>query len=187
MLVEKKTDELSSYRRFLDGNPRALEELVAVYSDELVRYAYCLVRDSAVAEDVMEDAFVALIIKPRHFSKGENIRAYLYKTVRNRSIDYLRANKKRVPLADLENVQGVLATEADVEKRSREKTVYRCIQQLPPQYGEVLCLAYLEDYKPSEISKIVKKSKKQVYNLLARAKALLKELLSKEGVFYEDV
>jgi len=58
---------------------------------------------------------------------------------------------------------------------------------LPEQYRGVLNLAYFDGFSVSEISKIMKRSRKQVYNLLARAKSSLKEILVREGVSYENL
>ena len=175
------------YLRFLQGDNGALEELVRVYSDALVRFAYCYVKNAAVAEDIMEEAFAKLIVKRKPFSQDDNLRAYLYKAVRNKSIDYLRSHKKFVPLADIESVIRSGETEVSVLRKECNRTIYRCMQQLPTQYQEALYLAYFEDYGAESIANIIKKTKKQVYNLLARAKAALKTLLEKEGISYEDV
>lgn len=59
--------------------------------------------------------------------------------------------------------------------------------RLAPQYREVLELTYFEGFTPAECAVILKKSGKQVYNLLARAKTSLKTLLEKEGLDHEDV
>ncbi len=186
-MSENRQDGMEYYRRFLNGDANALERLVQAYSDALVRFAYCYVKDSAAAEDIMEDAFAALIVKRRSFSTDSNLRAYLYKTVRNKSVDYLRAHKKQISISDVENVLVSTDGEEDVVRRVRNRAVYRCLTQLPPQYEEVLYLTYFEGYTPEEVCKIVKRNKKQVYNLLARAKASLKELLQKEGISHEDV
>ena len=186
-MSERKKNGMEYYRRFLQGDFAALETLVEAYSDALVRFAYCYVKDSAAAEDIMEDAFAALIVKRRRFSTDGNLRAYLYKTVRNKSIDYLRAHKKQISISDVENVLVATDGEENVVRRARNRAVYRCLMQLPPQYEEVLYLTYFEGYSPEEVCKIVKRSKKQVYNLLARAKSSLKELLQKEGISHEDV
>lgn len=175
------------YLRFLQGDNGALEELVRMYSDALVRFAYCYVKDAAAAEDIMENAFASLIVKRKRFSSDGNIRAYLYKAVRNKSIDYLRAHKKFVPLTDFEKVIRSGETETSVLRKECNRTIYRCMQKLPTQYQETLYLAYFEDCDAEKIAKIIKKTKKQVYNLLARAKAALKTLLEKEGISYEDV
>ena len=187
MNERKGIDAIGNYRRFLQGDNAALETLVREYSDALVRFAYCYVKDSATAEDIMEDAFATMIVKRRQFSGAENFRAYLYKIVRNKCLDHLRFRKKYLPISDLENVLCGAETEKDVVRRARNHTIYRCMQQLPSQYEEVLYLAYFEDCGVDEICKIVKRSKKQVYNLLTRARLTLKELLKKEGISYEDV
>ena len=182
-----KDNGLQFYTRFLQGDRNAMEELVCLYGDRLVRFAYCFVKDSAVAEDITEDAFVALIIKRKRFSDCDNLRAYLYKIVRNKALDYLRLHKKNIPMSDLENVLVGQSAEKDVVRRANNRALYKCMQQLPPQYEEVLYLTYFEDYSVGDVCKIVRRTKKQVYTLLARAKIALKELLVKEGVSYEDV
>ena len=178
-----KIDGASSYRRYLQGDNSALEELVSAYGDALVRFAYCLVRDSYLAEDIVQDAFATLMLKRRHFSERENFRAYLYKIVRNKCMDALRFSKKRVPIEDIENMFVGGDAEAELALSERNQTLYRCMQTLPPQYAEVLYLVYIDGENPKTVSKILRKSEKQTYNLLARAKTALKERL---GGFYED-
>ena len=175
------------YDKALLGEKWALEELLRLYSDPLTRFAYCFVKDSAAAEDIMEEAFVKLLLKEKHFSHADNLRAYLYKIVRNKALDYLRKHKKRVPLADYENVLCAESAEQQLLQREEKRCLYRCLQQLPSQYAEVLYLTYFENYKAEEICKITHRNKKQVYNLLARAKSTLKELLIKEGIEYGNV
>lgn len=87
------------YLQFLQGDESMLEKLVATYSDGLVAFAYCIVSDSAVAEDVVEDAFATLIVRRRHFSPKAKFKTYLYKIVRNKCLDYLRFHKKFVPFS----------------------------------------------------------------------------------------
>ena len=180
-------DGVGSYRRYLQGDESALEELVSAYGDTLVRFAYCFVRDSYQAEDIVQDAFATLIFKRRHFSDCENFRAYLYKIVRNKCMDKLRFSRKRVPLEDLENVLISADAEKDAVQRERNEKLYACLQSLPSQYAEVLYLVYIDGEKPQTASKILRKSEKQTYNLLARAKTALKEKLLKEGISYEDL
>lgn len=184
MLEEKSGLEL--YRLFLSGDDSAAERLLETYSDALVRFAYCYVKDFAVAEDIMEDAFATLLIRRRHFSDNDNFRAYLYKVVRNKSIDHLRANRRCVALESVSEPSSD-STEEAFFGQERKRALYRGLQAIPRQYGEVLYLVYIEEYAIAETCKIMKKSQKQVYNLLARAKNALKEELAKEGVRYEDL
>ncbi|MBQ7912680.1 MAG: sigma-70 family RNA polymerase sigma factor [Clostridia bacterium] len=190
MSERKGFEAIRCYRRFLDGDNRALEQLVREYSDALIRFAYCYVKDSATAEEIMEDAFAALIIKRRRFDAADNLRAYLYKTVRNKCLDHLRFHKKQVPLADVERVlaiDGNAETENSLLRKENRRAVYEALQNLPSQYREILYLTYFEDCTADEASRLLRRTKKQIYNLLHRAKTSLKELLIKEGISYENV
>lgn len=178
---------VGSYRRFLQGDDSALEELIREYSDALVRFALCLVKDGSVAEDVVEDAFATLLFKRRQFSERDNFRAYLYKIVRNKCFDFLRFHKRHTPLEPLENSLIGADIIKETETRERNATLWKRMNELPIKYKDVLYLVYFEGYKIETVSGIVRKTKKQTYNLLARAKAALKELLIKDGISYEDL
>lgn len=177
----------NAYQRYLSGNPQALNELVHTYSDPLIRYIYCYVRDSAAAEDIMEDTVVSLIMKHKHLSDGDKLHGYLYKIARNKAIDYLRRQRRHVPLEDVQNVLTAADVETEHSWRARNETLYVCMQALPEQYREVLHLTYFEGFSLSETAAIMHKSSKQIYNLHARAKSTLKELLIKEGIDHEDI
>ena len=177
----------SSCRRIPANDPQALAYLVRTYSDARVRYAYCYVGSAAAAEDIMEDAFAALLVKGGKLSGEEQTRAWLYKTVHNKAVDYLRRHRREVPLEDVENVLHSPGPEQDALTRDRNEKIYICLRRLPEQYREVLQLAYFDGFSVEEIRRIMGRSRKQVYNLLFRGKIALKELLIKEGITHEDL
>lgn len=177
----------SSYRRFLQGERQALEEFIIQYSDALVRFAYNFVRNSAAAEDVAAEAIAIFCLKRKHFPDENHMRAYLYKITRNKAMDYLRRHKREVPLDDVENVLGAGDPQRDFLKKERDAALYRCMQQLPEQYREVLQLHYFDCFSISGICAVTNKNSKQVYNLLSRARNALKQFLEKEGITYEDL
>ena len=176
----------SSYRLNLT-DPGALEYWVQTLAEPLIRYAYSITHSSAAAEDAMEDAFAALLAGKRRFQSPEQLRAWLYKTTHNKSVDYLRRHKRQVPLEDVENVLCSPDPASAVALRERNKIVYICMQRLPQQYREVLILTYFDNFSVAEVCAVLRRSKKQVYNLLARAKIALKELLLKEGLTHEEL
>lgn len=176
-----------SYRRFLRGDKAALEELVKVFSDSLVRYAYSLVKDPVIAEEVMEDCFAALFMKAPKLQSDEHLKRYLYRIAHNKSMDYLRRRRTHVSLDEVENVIGCADPQQDLARKERDSTLYLCMQQLPRQYREVLVLTYFDGFDTEDICRILKLRTKQVYNLSARAKVALRELLEKEGISHEDI
>ncbi len=171
-----------SYRTVTANDPIILEELIYHYSDALVRYAFCYVRSSAVAEDIMEDAFAALIAKKLTFHTVEQARRWLYKCVHGKAVDHLRKRRREVPLCDVENVLVFTDMEHTFLRRERSATIYRCMQRLPRQYRQVLSLCYFDGFSVPEICQILGKNAKQVYNLQSRAKEALKTILIKEGI-----
>lgn len=177
----------SSYRRFLQGDKTALESLIRTYSDLLVRFAYTYVKDSAVAEDVVADSFAVLFMKSRKIPDDAHLRAYLYKITRNKCMDFLRRHRRDVPLCDVENVLQSSDAHARLWQQERDKTLYLCLQALPDAYREVLQLSYIDGFSVPEVCRLMGKNTKQIYNLLARAKPALKEMLQKEGITHEDI
>ena len=178
----------SSYRRYLQGDPHALEELVRTYSDGLTQYAYLYVRNYATAEDVMEESFAALIVKRKHLPDTLHFKAYLYKIAKNKCLDYLRSKKRgELSLSGYEEALVCADAEERAADRIRDKAVFECLGKLPKDYRDVLYFSYFDGYKIAEICRMTGRSRKKVYNLLARAKAALKEILLKEGFGYDDL
>ena len=177
----------SCSRRALWKDPALLEYLIRTYSDPLVRFVYCFVSDSAVAEDIVSDTFAALMVKGGQFSDEEKLRAWLYRVARNRSIDYLRHRSRQVPLEDVENVLYTEGAEEAFLRKQRNEQVYLCMQKLPEDYRVALYLSYFEGFSLGVAGRIMGKTEKQMYNIHARAKIALRKLLEKEGVTCEDL
>ena len=177
----------SSYRRFQQGEQTALDQILVAYSDSLVRFAYSLVHDSAAAEDIAAESIAILLTTYKKFRDDGHMRAYLYGIARHKAMDYLRLHRYMVPLEDVENVLGFGDLESDTLKKERNEAIYRAMQTLPQQYRQVLQLQYFDGFEPQQVAQILKKSAKQTYNLLARAKVALKELLEKEGITHADI
>ena len=58
----------SSYRRFLNGDDKGLENIVRNYKDGLILYLNGFVNNVYIAEDLMEETFFKLIIKKPRFN-----------------------------------------------------------------------------------------------------------------------
>ncbi len=179
--------EHGSCQKIYPNDPEVLEKLIHTYSDALVRYAYCQMGNAAAAEDIMEDAFAALLFQKLSFHSMEQVRSWLYKCVHGKAVDYRRKHWREVPLCDVENVLSISSMEENYEQRERSTLVYRCMQYLPTQYRQVLALNYFDGFSVPEICQILDRNPKQIYNLLSRAKSTLKEILLKEGFCYEEL
>lgn len=175
------------YCRYIKGNEDALQGLVESCSNALIRFAYCYVPDSTAAEEIAEDAIVALIMKRKQLDNEAVFRSYLFKITRNMAIDYLRKWRKTVALEDVQNILMTEDVESSYSRWECSELIYIQIQSLPEQYRQILHLTYYEDFSLEQAAKIMGKSMKQVYNLHTRAKEALKQKLMKEGLTYEEL
>ena len=175
------------YCRYLKGDEDALEGLVKSCSNALIRFAYCYVPDSTAAEEIMEDAIVALIMKRKQLDNEASFRSYLFKITRNMAIDHLRKWRRSVALEDVQNILLTEDMETSYSRRESNELIYIQMQSLPEQYRQILHLTYFEEFSLKQASMIMGKSMKQVYNLHARAKEALKQHLIKEGLNYEEL
>ena len=180
----------SSYRRFLDGDDGAIAEIVGEYKDGLILYIHGYVKNLFIAEELAEDTFFRLITKKPRFSEKSSFRSWLYAIGRNVAVDYLRHNSKlsATPLEDMENY---LADEQSLEQAyitDENKIIIRkAISTLADEYATVLWLVYFEGFSNTEAAVAMKKSDRQIKNLLYRAKHSLKSKLEKEGFIYEEL
>lgn len=180
----------SSYRRYLDGDDTGLTEIIRDHKDGLTLYIDGYVNNIFVAEELMEEAFFKLAIKRPRFKEKSSFKTWLYTIARNEAIDYLRHNKK-ISSGSIDEYENYLAEETNVENeyliKERKILLHRTMRKLNPEYFHVLYLIYFEGFSNSEAAVIMKKNKRQIENLIYRAKNALKTNLEKEGFTYEEL
>ena len=178
----------SSYRRFLAGDNEGLLEIIRDYRTGLLLYLNSFVQNIHTAEELTEDTFFEIMVKRPKFSGKSTFKTWIYAMGRNITAKHLRKNAKLsvVPL----EAQEYLADEEDIEsnyiKSERNRMVHQALHRLKLEYKQVLFLSYFEGFSISEISIVMKKSEKQVKNLLYNAKKSLKTELERSGFEYEE-
>ena len=174
----------SSYRRYLDGDEDAFGEIVKEYFDNLVFFVERYVRDPAVAEDIALDVFAQLAVEKHRYDFRVSLKTWLFMLGRSRAIDHLR-RKKRLPLAELTEAEQLPSREPGLEELlladERKRVVSGALEQLGEEMRLVVHLVYFEELSAEEAGKVLKKNRKQVYNLLYRAKNALRAILVEEG------
>ena len=175
----------SCYRRFLDGDESGLVDIVNMYGDNLMLFINSFVNNISLAEEIMEDVFMELIVKKHNFKEESKFKTYLFKIGRNKAFNVLKRNKRYTYIEDKE-IEDEKRFENNIIKTEEQKHIHNAIQQLPKDYKTVLYLIYFEDMSYKEIEKVMKKNNKQIKNLAYRARISLKEILGKEGFSYEE-
>ena len=180
----------SSYRRFLNGDDEGLTLIIKEYKDGLILYLNGYVNNIYVAEDIMEETFFKLAVKKPKFNENSSFKTWLYTIGRNVAIDYIRRNYK-FSTSSIEDMENYIKEEINLEnlyiKSERKIIIHKAMSNLKPEYYQVLWLCFFEEFSNEETAKIMGKSKRQIENLVYRAKQSLKLLLNKEGFQYEEL
>ena len=180
----------SSYRRFLSGDDSGIAEIVREYKDGLIIYINGYVNNYFIAEELAEDTFFRIITKKPRYSGKSTFKTWLYAIGRNIAVDHIRRDSKlsSTDLSELENqLSDWQSLEQSYIKEDRKRVVHKSLSKLPTDYKIVLWLIYFEDFSNAEAAVIMKKSDRQIKNLLYRAKRSLKTILEKEGFIYEEL
>ena len=180
----------SSYRRFLEGDDDGIVQIIKDHKDGLMLYLNSFVQNIHLAEDLTEDTFVKLIAqRPRFYGKS-TFKTWLYAIARNVALDFQRKSAK-LPTVSADEDMTLIVDEADMARQylqtERKLQVHKALKQLNREYRQVLVLIYFEEFQNNQVAVIMGKSKKQIENLVYRAKLSLKSELEKEGFVYEDL
>ena len=178
-----------NYRRFLDGDDGGIAEIVKEYKDGLILFLNTFVGNIYTAEELAEETFFRLLIKKPGYSGRASFKSWLFAIGRNIAVDHLRRSSRISPVLT-EETEARLKDEADLEaeylKKERKKEIRDAIGKLPGDYGTVLWLVYFEGLPVKESAAVMKKSSRQMRNLLYRAKQSLRSELEKKGFVYEE-
>ena len=160
----------------------------SVSLDELLqrgyRYAVSLTHDPARAEDLLHDAWLAILQ-----AGGPRAVGYLFSSIRSRFINQTR-HERLVPMVQWDEAleQGLLDSTgagenaADGRLRVSQGALERALSQLRPIEREALYLATVEGYTAAEIADLTRQSRGTVLSLVHRARAKLRRFLEQAQV-----
>jgi RNA polymerase sigma-70 factor (sigma-E family) len=157
----------------------AVEQLYAAHWRSLVRLSYLLVRDLGTAEEVVQDAFVAVHRRWEGIRDPQSALAYLRRAVVNGSRSRLRHLKvvrthaeRQPPPAD------VRGADEELLETSRREAVMEALAALPRRQREVLALRYYVDLSEADIAETLGISRGAVKSHASRGAASLRESLA---------
>jgi RNA polymerase sigma-70 factor (ECF subfamily) len=161
----------------------ALAALVSQYSGTLYRVAYSVLRNSADAEDAVQEAFMRVLRHRDTLHEVRDQRVWLIRIVWNVVLDRKRRSKTRPETDDVAELARVLpAGGLNAEERAaaaqHHAHVLACVEQLPAKERQVLMLAAFEELNSVEIASVLGVSESSVRSRLFRARNLIAGLLN---------
>ena len=141
------------------------------YADMVYRIAYRYVKNSIDSDDVFSEVFLAYFKKERTFESEEHRKAWLIRVTINCAKDLLGQRAQLQQLHE-ETLPDQTAHDADTYM-----DLHQAIEQLRPEYREVIKLYYLDDLSVKEIAQILNKNENTIKTQLSRARDTLRTIL----------
>lgn len=168
---------------FQAGNIAAFSQLYDLHINILFNYGLKLTLDKELLKDCIHDVFVKLYTKKEELGTVDNLKSYLFISLKNKLCDELR---KRMFMSDMAVEEVNAATPTDVEddyvEEEKRKNEYRLVahllDQLSPRQREALTLYYIEEKKYEDICEIMQMNYQSVRNLMHRGLTKLRSLAS---------
>ncbi|QMV45084.1 sigma-70 family RNA polymerase sigma factor [Cohnella cholangitidis] len=170
-------------RRLADKDETALRELMAQYSEELLRTAYLLVKDKQTAEEAVMDSFLQAYNKILQLKEPDKLRGWLLRIVVNRCRMRMRtwSWSRLLPFAQVEPKELEPSPEDLLLMEWRNERLSAAIHKLDYIYREVIALYYYNGLSVLEIAEHIGSNENTVKARLSRGRSKLKRMLEEEG------
>ena len=136
-------------------------------------FALRMVEDADVAEDLVANTFANVWQKMVEGLEIGNFKAYLYQSVRNECLVFLRNKKETVGLENILEID-----DETIDTSERDAKIWKAIDQLPEKCRQVFLLSKRDGLSNEEIAQEMGISIKTVKNQMTKAFSRLRESLS---------
>lgn len=155
------------------------EELFKTHFVELTGFSQSFVHDKDAAQEVVQNVFIKFWEKREDINLEQSLKSYLYTSVRNRSLNYLRDNKKyRSEILDEQTTEYNSGLETDhLVNDELQRKIEDAIELLPEKCRQVFEMSRFEGLKYKEIAEKMNISIKTVENQISKALKILREEL----------
>ncbi len=181
-LMLDRQDQILNYLK--QNNQKGIEYLFNDYFEMLCLRSIRVVKKREVAEDLVQDLFLEIWNKRETLNITSSIKSYLFRSIVNRSLNWLRANKQIFDEVDegVTNRGDEYNVTHTMQKNELEDYITICIDELPEKCRLVFILSRFEELSYKEIANKLEISVKTVENQISKA---LKLLRSKMEIYYE--
>lgn len=178
-----------------DGNMKAYEEIISLYEKKVFSVIYYMVKNENEVEDIAQEVFIKIYKNLKNFKEESSLYTWIYRITINVCLDEIKRRKKvvyldeeietedgeiRMQLADDSKGPSEIAEDKDLKQR-----LEACIRKLPEDQRIMIILRDIKGFTYMEIAEMLKMNLGTVKSKISRARAMLKEILDKDGTFLE--
>lgn len=165
------------------GDQQAFEYLFTRYRDALMRLFEQRLEEKTMASDLLQETFIKVYLHINDYSKSYTFGQWIYSIARNTLIDHLRRKSGDVLLD--ERFRAPLATTPSPEEsviiNQTRAHFYNALEELSPEYRQVIEMRFLEEYSYEEIAEKLGRPLNTIKTQIRRARATLcKMIIDKE-------
>jgi len=169
------------------------------YVDQLYGAAMRMTRNPADAEDLVQETYTKAFAAFRSFEQGTNLRAWLFRILRNTYINAYR-KAQREPLStsadelsdpqllevDARSAGGARSAETEALERLGDTEIIEAMQALPEDFRTAVYLADVEGFSYKEIAEIMETPVGTVMSRVHRGRKSLRSLLAQYASDHEE-
>lgn len=180
-------EERQAIAHLQKGDLSGLETLVECYQVRAVQAACLIVQDRALAEDIVQNAFIVVAEKIHQYDPERPFGPWFFRSVVNASIKAAKRQKRQVSLK--EQIPGQDFTLADLltdprcqpdewlEKEENRSCMQQAVDQLLADQKAVIVMRYFLEMSEAEMADEMKRPKSTIKYWLRTAREQLKRLL----------
>jgi RNA polymerase sigma factor (sigma-70 family) len=180
---------------YINGNEKAFEQLVQRHKSKIYTTIYLIVKDTYVAEDLLQDTFIKAVttIKSGRYNDEGKFLPWIMRIAHNLAIDYFR-RERRYPTVILEDGSNVFNTldfsedsaeSIQIRKETHER-LRELIQNLPEQQREVLMMRHYGEMSFQEIADATGVSINTALGRMRYALINLRKQMNKNKIRYDS-
>jgi RNA polymerase sigma-70 factor, ECF subfamily len=166
------------------GNEAAIETLIRQHEAGVFRLALSIVGDSADAQEITQETFVAALRALPSYQERKSFKAWLYVIALNLSRTHLRKRRlleklkaATTALFRLESQKQTSSPEEAVIHNEKEAAIWSELKKLDERHRIVLLLRYFQDLSITEISEILDINEGTIHSRLHTARERLRNAL----------
>jgi len=169
------------FAKIKEDNVFAFNALFTKYYKPLCFYANKIIGKSELAEEVVQELFIRIWENRLTMQIGKSVKSYLYRSVYNRSVNYIRDNKASGNTIDLDSScsdhESYYNADNEILLSELETKLFEIIDEFPEKQKNVFLLRRFENLSYKEISQKLNMSEKMVEKYLGKSLAVLREAL----------
>ncbi len=170
------------------GNQSAYEVLVARYQARLLGFCRHMLGSKEDAEDVLQEVFAAAFNAMVADDRPINVRPWLYRIARNRSLNHLRKQTAiGVDSMDIHLARNGASTADEVHSREEFRQLVGDVQELPETQRTALLLREIDALSYDQIAQAMETTVPAIKSLLVRARVGLAEAAEARALSCDEV